>query len=217
MNFRDYVLADVERWPPHLRAVWDELVATNCFHEWARYPKAEVELRAWVETRAGEVAREPVVLNRHHLTPPAPQAAGSKAWPRHTLYVGRAPITAKPLDQAEGLPWRYAHLLGNKYAKDDYPDALDRYRRDLRAALLADKVKPHSVADAIRDLAPTAALVCSCVSSPWTPEVVIPPHAPTPREVTCHAHVIVMAWRALRARSRTRTASADIAGAPAAG
>lgn len=201
MNFRDHVRRDVEeRWPPELRAVWQEIVATNLWGEWAKYPAAEVELRAWVETRAGDAAREPVVLNRHHLTPQAYQPEGSKLWPRNSVYVGRAPIAAAPLSTDEGLRWRHAHLLGNKYSKEDYPDALDRYRRDLRSALLADKVKPHPVGDVIRGLEPTAALVCSCVTSPWTPELEIKPGEPTPREVSCHAHVIVLAWRSLRAR-----------------
>ena len=214
MGARDDIRADVEGWPEDLRAEWQEVVATNNFHEWAKYGAAEVELRAWLRFR-GPVAREPVVLNKYWLTPQAPQPTG-KGWPESAVYIGRPPSTAPALTTRGGVAWRFAHLLNNKYPKDLYPDALERFRLDLRAAMLADKVKPHPVVDAIRSLGPEAALVCSCVSSPWTPEIAVPSGEYLPKTVCCHGHLLVMAWRALHGRkpagiANTRPAEASTA------
>lgn len=192
MNFRDHVQADVATWAETQAALWRSLVASNFGGEWAKYGAAEVELRAWIEARA-TIATEPVVLNRHHLIPQAPQPIGSSAWPRGAIYVGRPPMSA-----GEAAGWRFSRLLGNPYSKEDYPDALERYRLDLRRWMREDKVRPNPRIDAIRDIEPSAALVCSCVSSPWAPAISVPPEAPLPREVTCHAHLIIAAWRALR-------------------
>jgi hypothetical protein len=199
-NFREQVDADVAAWPAELRERWGEIVSSNHGGAWDRYPKAEVELRAWLELRDGPRAREPVVLNRHHLTPVAPQPAG-RDWPPLALYCGRAPTSAAPLTERAGLVWRHAHLLGNPYDAASYPDALERYRLDLRRHLQADKVKPSPVADAIRELTGRSALVCSCVSSPWTPEIRVPLGTPLPLAVRCHCHLIVAAWRALQPRA----------------
>lgn len=208
MTARDDIRADVERWPDDLRAAWQEVVETNNFAEWAKYPKAEVELRAWLDARAGafqggddrrELAREPVVLNRHWFTPSTPQPTG-KAWPASAVYIGRPPTTAPALTARGGDAWRYSHLLQNKYPKDLYPDGLQRFRLELRAAMRVDKVKPHPVVDAIRSLGPAAALVCSCAQTPFTPEIAVPADAPLPKSVCCHGHLLIMAWRALNGR-----------------
>lgn len=214
MNFRDHVIADVERLPEAQRDLWQRLVSTNLGGEWTKLPVAEVELRAWLEARA-TVAVEPVVLNRHHLCPQAPQPAGSGSWPRGALYCGRVPMTA-----SSGPAWRYARVLGNPYSKETHPDALERYRLDLRrwlrednaaaVALAADPRSPlrrHPAADAIRDLTPASALVCSCVTTPWTPAIVVRPDDPLPASVTCHCHLIVAAWRAMQ-RTAARAAAA---------
>lgn len=220
MNFREHVLADVETWPAPLAAVFRELVSTKCYGEWTKYEPAEVELRAWVETRANEAAREPVVLNRHHLTPRAPQPTG-KAWPDWAVYAGRAPSTAPKLGTGTAaLAWRISHLLGNPWSAEDYPDALERYRLQLRRWMHADRAAAEALAadpkspakrvpeiDAIRDLSPRAALVCSCVSSPWTPEFTAPYPAPLPPSIKCHCHLIVAAWRALNKPARASTAA----------
>ena len=73
------------------------------------------------------------------------------------MYIGRPPSTAPALTTRGGEAWRFAHLLNNKYPKDLYPDAPERFRLDLRSAMLADKVKPHPVVVAIRSLGPEAA------------------------------------------------------------
>jgi hypothetical protein len=217
VNFREHIQADVETWTdPLLRQIWHDMVETNGHGDWAKYSKAEVELRAWVETRNGEAAREPVVLNRHHLTPVAPQPAG-RAWPIGAVYAGRAPSTAPRLDSSDpaALGWRISHLLGNPWDRRDYPDALERYRLRLRGWLRADAAAAKALADdprsplrrvpevdAIRDLSTRTALVCSCVSTPWTPEINAPYPAPLPATVVCHCHLIVAAWRALNAPAR---------------
>ena len=202
MNFRDHVRKDTASWPPELNAKWAELALSANSGKWRNMATAELELRAWLEVRDLSVAREPVVLNRHHLTPHTAQPLGSPWWPRQAIYVGRAPITAPPLSAApeprgkagwvlgaaspdarspEGLEWRFSHLLGNRYSKDDYHDALERYRHDLRGWMREDNAaaavlalgqalaRRHPAIDAIRELTPLSALVCSCVSSPWTP------------------------------------------------
>lgn len=192
MNFRDHVQADVATWPEAQAALWRSLVASNFGGEWSKFPVAEVELRAWLEARA-TIATEPVVLNRHHLIPAAPQPLGSPAWPRGAIYCGRAPMSA-----GDAAGWLTARMLGNPYSKEVYPDALERYRLDLRRWMREDRVRPSPRIDAIRDMEPSSALVCSCVSSPWAPAISVAPEAPLPREVTCHAHLIVAAWRALR-------------------
>lgn len=215
-NYREHIRVDVANWPEALAARWQEIVSTNHGARWLKYSAAEVELRAWLELRA-PLAREPVVLNRHHLTPSAPQAIGSSAWPPGALYCGRAPMAAPTLDRAGGEAWRYAHLLGNPYSRDAYPDALERYRLDLRrwmrhdnAARAALALEPKCGAqrsarvDAIRDLDRSAVLVCSCVTSPWTPTIVVPPDDPLPIAVSCHCHLIVAAWRALQPRPVAR-------------
>jgi hypothetical protein len=217
VNFREHVQADVESWTSAtLRETWHTMVETNGHGDWAKFSKAEVELRAWVETRSGPDAREPVVLNRHHLTPVAPQAEG-KAWPIGAVYAGRAPSTAPRLDSSDpaALGWRISHLLGNPWDRRDYPDALERYRLRLRGWMQADAAAAKALAadpraasrrvpeiDAIRGLTPRSALVCSCVSSPWTPEINAPYPAPLPSTVVCHCHLIVAAWRALNAPAR---------------
>lgn len=221
MNFREHVRADVESWTSAtLRETWRTMVETNGHGDWAKYSKAEVELRAWVETRSGPDAREPVVLNRHHLTPVAPQAEG-KAWPIGAVYAGRAPSTAPRLDSSDpaALGWRISHLLGNPWDRRDYPDALERYRLRLRGWMQADAAAAKALAadprassrrvpeiDAIRGLTPSSALVCSCVSSPWTPQINAPYPAKLPAEVVCHCHLIVAAWRALNAPARAADA-----------
>lgn len=206
-NFREHVAADVANWPEALAASWQELVATANNKAWLKYSAHEVEMRAWLQLRS-PLAREPVVLNRHHLCPSAPQEAGSWKWPPQALYCGRAPMSARRDDPA----WRHAFLLGNPYSRDLFPDALERYRIDLRQWLRQDKeaavllaANPRCGArrsprvDAIRDLTPDCALVCSCVSSPWTPPITVRPNDPLPPSIRCHCHLIVMAWRAMRA------------------
>lgn len=212
-TFREHIAADVADWPEALVDRWQEIVSTNNGGRWLKYSAAEVELRAWIELRE-PVAREPVVLNRHHLTPSAPQPSGSSAWPPGTLYCGRAPMAAPPLERAGGDAWRYAHLLGNRYSRDAYPDALERYRLDLRRWMREDNAARAALAkdpgcgarrsgrvDAIRDLTPTSLLVCSCVASPWAPAIAVPPDAPLPAAVTCHCHLIIAAWRVLQPRA----------------
>lgn len=224
MNFREHVRADVESWGAagreDLVALWRIYVAGNFGGEWAKYPAAEVELRAWLLARQ-PVARDPVVLNRHHLIPSKPQPIGSADWPAGALYCGRPPISAPPTGKPGGELWRYAHALGNPYTREDYPDdALERYRLDLRrwlrednaaaVALAADpraKLRHHPAADAIRDITPTSALVCSCVSSPWTPEIAVKPDERLPASVVCHCHLIVAAWRAMQKKPRAQAAA----------
>lgn len=218
MNYREHVQADVAGWPEALASRWQEIVTSARGGAWLKYGAAELELRAWLELR-GPVAREPVVVNRHHLCPGAPQAIGSSAWPEVALYCGRAPMAATPLDRSAA--WKYAHLLGNPYGKDEYPDALERYRIDLRRWLFEDNKAAAALArdprcgarrsprvDAIRDLTPASALVCSCVTSPWTPAVAVKPDERLSREVACHCHLIVVAWRVLtKARASSRAAA----------
>jgi len=228
MNFRDHVRKDTASWPAELRSKWADVALSANGGKWRNMESAELELRAWLEVRDESVAREPVVLNRHHLTPRAAQPFGSPWWPRQAIYMGRAPITAPPLSAApgqangspdprspEGLEWRYAHLLGNRYSKDDYSDALERYRFDLRgwmrednaaAAVLAHGqavARRHPAIDAIRELTPLSALVCSCVSSPWTPVFRAQPGERLPSEITCHCHLIVAAWQSLQPKQES--------------
>lgn len=210
MNFRDHVRKDTASWPADLNAKWAEVAISANGGKWRNMPTAELELRAWLEVRDESVAREPVVLNRHHLTPDTVQPLGSPWWPRRAIYVGRALITSQPLSTADGLAWRFSHLLGNRYSKEDYTDALERYRFDLRgwmrednaaAAVLAHGqavARRHPAIDAIRELTPLSALVCSCVSSPWTPVFRAQPGERLPSEITCHCHLIVAAWRSLQ-------------------
>ncbi len=229
MNFRDHVRKDTASWPAELRSKWADVALSANGGKWRNMQTAEFELRAWLEVRDESVAREPVVLNRHHLTPHTAQPLGSPWWPRQALYVGRAPITAPPLaatptarGQAqatspdarspEGLEWRFSHLLGNRYSKDDYSDALERYRHDLRGWMREDNAaaavlalgqavaRRHPAIDAIRELTPLSALVCSCVSSPWTPVFRAQPGERLPSEITCHCHLIVAAWRSLHSK-----------------
>lgn len=230
MNFRDHVRKDTASWPAELRSKWADVALSANGGKWRNMQTAEFELRAWLEVRDESVAREPVVLNRHHLTPHTAQPLGSPWWPRQALYVGRAPITAPPLaatptarGQAqatspdarspEGLEWRFSHLLGNRYSKDDYSDALERYRHDLRGWMREDNAaaavlalgqavaRRHPAIDAIRELTPLSALVCSCVSSPWTPVFRAQPGERLPSEITCHCHLIVAAWRSLQPKT----------------
>lgn len=239
MNFRDHVRKDTASWPAEMNAKWAELALSANGGKWRNMATAELEVRAWLEVRDESVAREPVVLNRHHLTPHAAQPLGSPWWPRQAIYVGRAPITAPPLSAApeprgkagwvlgvaspdarspEGLEWRFSHLLGNRYSKDDYPsDALERYRLDLRGWMREDNAaaavlalgqavaRRHPAIDAIRELTPLSALVCSCVSSPWTPVFRAQPGERLPSEITCHCHLIVAAWRSLQPRTLPKT------------
>ena len=228
MNFRDHVRKDTASWPAELRSKWADVALSANGGKWRNMESAELELRAWLEVRDESVAREPVVLNRHHLTPRAAQPFGSPWWPRQAIYMGRAPITAPPLSAApgqangspdprspEGLEWRYAHLLGNRYSKDDYSDALERYRSDLRGWMREDNAaakvlalgqavaRRHPAIDAIRELTPLSALVCSCVSSPWTPVFRAQPGERLPSEITCHCHLIVAAWRSLQPKQES--------------
>ena len=232
MNFRDHVRKDTANWPAEMNAKWAELALSANGGKWRNMATAELELRAWLEVRDESVAREPVVMNRHHLTPHAAQPLGSPWWPRQAIYVGRAPITAPPLSAAptargqtqagspdarfpEGLEWRFSHLLGNRYSKEDYPsDALERYRLDLRGWMREDNAaaavlalgqavaRRHPAIDAIRELTPLSALVCSCVSSPWTPVFRAQPGERLPSEITCHCHLIVAAWRSLQPKTK---------------
>ena len=226
MNFRDHVRKDTASWPPEMNAKWAELALSANGGKWRNMPTAELELRAWLEVRDLSVAKEPVVLNRRHLTPHPPQPLGSPWWPRQAIYVGRAPITAPPLPEIrqdqpgspearspEGLEWRFSHLLGNRYSKESYPDALERYRLDLRRWMQSDNAaayvlskgaavaRRHPAVDAIRELTPLSALVCSCVSSPWTPVFRASPEQRLPSEVTCHCHLIVAAWRSMQPKA----------------
>ena len=213
MNFRDHVRKDTASWPAELRSKWADVALSANGGKWRNMESAELELRAWLEVRDESVAREPVVLNRHHLSPRAAQPLGSPWWPRQAIYVGRAPLTSPPL--TESLAWRYSHLLGNRYSKEDYPDALERYRFDLRgwmrednaaaAVLAAGQVvaRRHPAIDAIRELTPLSALVCSCVSSPWTPVFRAQPGERLPSEITCHCHLIVAAWRSLQPKQES--------------
>ena len=116
MNFRDHVREDTSTWPADLLSRWTDLSISANGGRWCNMPTAELELRAWLEVRDERVASEPVVLNRHHLSPSAPQPLKSPWWPRQAIYVGRAPLTAPPL--AESLVWRYSHLLGNRYSQE---------------------------------------------------------------------------------------------------
>ena len=231
MNFRDHVRKDTASWPAELRSKWADVALSANGGKWRNMQTAEFELRAWLEVRDESVAREPVVLNRHHLTPHTAQPLGSPWWPRQAIYVGRAPITAPPLAAApiargqgqttspearspEGLEWRFSHLLGNRYSKDDYSDALERYRHDLRGWMREDNAaavvlalgqavaRRHPAIDAIRELTPLSALVCSCVSSPWTPVFRAQPGERLPSEITCHCHLIVAAWRSLQPKNK---------------
>ncbi len=213
MNFRDHVREDTSTWPADLLSRWTDLSISANGGRWRNMSAAELELRAWIEVREERVAREPVVLNRHHLSPSTPQPLNSPWWPRQAIYVGRAPLTSPPL--TESLSWRYSHLLGNRYSKEDYADALERYRFDLRgwmredlAAASADQqrlpggVRHHPAIDALRELTPLSALVCSCVTSPWTPVFRAQPGERLPPSVTCHCHLLVAAWRALQPRPK---------------
>lgn len=227
MNFRQHVAADVATWPAVLREAWEEIVRTSHGGAWLKFPVHEVELRAWVELRQGEAAREPVVLNRHHLTPCAPQAVG-RGWPVGAVYAGRAPGSAPALDQDGGEAWRVSHLLGNPWDRQLYPDALERYRLQLRRWLYEDSQAAKALAidprsplrrvpaiDAIRDLSTRTALVCSCVTSPWSPVFSAPYPQPLPAEAVCHCHLIVATWRALHKPARAAAQPAPGLTAPA--
>lgn len=207
-TYRDHVAADVADWPEAMAAAWQEIVTTANHKTWLKYSAHEVELRAWLQLRA-PLAREPVVVNRHHLCPSAPQPAGGHLWPHQALYCGRAPMSARPDDPA----WRYARLLGNPYSRELYSDAIERYRLDLRRWMREDNAAAARLAedpkcgarrsariDAIRDLTAESVLVCSCVVSPWTPAVFVKPSEPLPASIVCHCHLIVAAWRSLRGR-----------------
>lgn len=210
MNFRDHVREDTSTWPSDMLSRWTDLSVSANGGRWRNMPTAELELRAWLEVRDERVAREPVVLNRHHLSPSTPQPLQSPWWPRQAIYMGRAPLTAQPL--SESLVWRYSHLLGNRYAKEDFSDALERYRLDLRGWMREDLAagsaaqrsipgaRHHPAIDALRELTPLSALVCSCVTSPWTPVFRTQPGDRLPSSVTCHCHLLVAAWRALQTK-----------------
>lgn len=203
MRYIDHILSDIEAWPPELRAEFNDLQERL---EWQGFSEAEAALRSWLQTRRDEVAKEPVVVNRHHLTPPSPQPTllvGGK-WPPFAHYIGRPPMSAK-----NGDGWRWSIALHNPYPKDLYPDGLERFRldlrRDLHAAKLRDTAADHeqrrrSIAriDTIDALIPRCSLVCSCVDSPWTPSDPTPAGEPLPASIRCHGHLIVMAWRSRR-------------------
>lgn len=203
MRYLAHIHADIERWPATLRAELDERRGRLV---WEKFAEAEATLRAWLQTRCDEVASEPVIVNRHHLTPATPQPTmlGGK-WPSTTRYIGRPPMSAKTDD---GWSWSWA--LHNPYPKDLYPDSLERFRLDLRRDLHAARARdaapqgsdqrrrPIVRVDAIDMLIPRHALVCSCVDSPWTPHDPTPVGDPLPTSIKCHGHLIVMAWRARR-------------------
>lgn len=196
MNFRAHVLADVASWPPVLQTEWRAAAQAL-----SNYGPAERDLRAWVEARRGPQAVEPVVLNRHHLTPSDPQPLGSEAWPLYSIYCGRASRHVPKLGRPGSEPWRFSHILSNPFKVTETPDALELYRRGLRAELRLG-VSGSPILKAISELTPRSALVCSCVTSPWTPE------APDPQErlppaFRCHCQLIVAVWRFLNSR-RTR-------------
>jgi len=206
VSYREHVASDVANWPEATAAAWQDMVKSANGRAWIGYGPAEVELRAWLQLR-GSLAREPIVLNRHHLTPSAPQPTGSAMWPPKSIYCGRAPMSSREDDQG----WRYARMLGNPYSRDLYHDALERYRIDLRRWLHEDNAAAARLAldpkcgarrsariDAIRDMAADSVLVCSCVSSPWTPTLVVKPGQPLPSNIVCHCHLIVAAWRSFR-------------------
>lgn len=206
MRYIDHVLADVDGWPPALRSEFESLVERL---EWQAFTEKEAAIRAWILTRREEVAHEPVVVNRHHLSPPAPQPTTLEGkWPPFAHYVGRPPMSAQKDDADPG--WRWARALHNPYPKDLYPDGLERFRLDLRRDMHAAKARDAAPegseqrrrkiprVDAIDLLIPRAALVCSCVDSPWTPTDPTPPDKPLPESYRCHAHLIVAAWRARR-------------------
>lgn len=91
----------------------------------------------------------PLVANRHHH--------GGRL-PRGGIYVGR------------GTP------LGNPFSKDEYPDALERFRRWLHQKI---KARDPVVCRALRNIDDESVLVCSCAPKP------------------CHAYVIRSAWEYL--------------------
>lgn len=214
MRYIDHVLADVAKWSPGLRFQFEEAKQAIRYGVGERdrvLSEAEATLRAWIDTRADEFAAEPVVVNRHHLTPPHPQPTElAGRWPLHAIYVGRPPMTAAPENSDAGFGWRFARALHNPYPKDMYPDGLERFRSELRRDLKAAKVRAAAPADsperkrpiprvdAIDLLMPRHALVCSCVDSPWTPTDPTPADQPLPPAFKCHAHLIIAAWRARR-------------------
>lgn len=193
MSFIDHIEKDVLSWPPDLASAYHRDVENRLSNRSDRMRESEAKLRSWVDLRHGEIATEPVVLNRHHLKPPFPQRDDSSAWPQWAIYCGRVPISARDGDEG----WRFARALGNPWSRRDYPDALERYRRKLREALISKAHNP--ITDAIRCLLPRHALVCSCVSSPWTP-VSIEHGKALGSEWTCHCQLIVVARRVLQKR-----------------
>ncbi len=208
MRYIDHVLADVDGWPPALRSEFESLVERL---EWQAFTEKEAALRAWILTRRDEVAHEPVIVNRHHLSPPTPQPTtleGGK-WPPFAHYIGRPPMAAqRDDDPADG--WRWSRALNNPYPKDLYADGLERFRLDLRRDMAAAKARAAAPegsdlrrrkiprVDAIDLLPARCALVCSCVDSPWTPTDPTPADKPLPDSFKCHGHLIVAAWRARR-------------------
>ena len=77
LKYTDYVCEDVLSWPLDLREDFMRHRRVNL----ERWSQSEAELRAWIDTRSGEVAKEPVVANRHHLTPETPQRDDNHVWP----------------------------------------------------------------------------------------------------------------------------------------
>lgn len=200
LKYIDHVQADVLSWPQDLREDFMRQVRVNVQH----WSQSEAELRAWIDTRSGEVAKEPVVANRHHLTPETPQRDDNRVWPTWAVYCGRPPIVVKDGD----MGWRYARALGNKWSHRDYPDALERYRHFIKTAMLRFKAGERTeIVDAIRSILPRHALVCSCVRTPWVSTAPVNPQEALGPEWTCHCQLVVAAWRVLHKKPEPREVS----------
>jgi hypothetical protein len=166
MKYIDHVRADVLTWPGDLREAF--MAQARVKNDWSQ---SEAELRQWIDFRCESVAKEPIVVNRHHLTPATPQRDDNRVWPRWAIYCGRIPTPVRDGDEG----WRFARALGNKWRHQDYPDALERYRTSLKTAIREHREgKFCPVIDAIRSILPRHALVCSCAKTPWTPTAANP-------------------------------------------
>jgi hypothetical protein len=181
MTYAADIAALVSEWAPEHRADFDKIVALH--QDLGGHKPAEAALRAWIELRP---AAGPVVINRHHLSEP---------WPKQVVYVGRPGPLSNPFPRAIGItefrstaaargwsPGQVDSIVGRIVARD--PDAvLAAYRTDLWLQLQ----RGGEVREALAEIPASAALACSCATSP-----------DEAKSRPCHAFITVKAWRWLK-------------------
>jgi len=151
-----------------------------------RHKPREALLRAWIDLRPME---EPVVVNRHHFA--------AAALPALCVDVGRREPLCNPFPhgitvsafraaaQERGWPQTQIYLHAKRYCAREI-DVLALHRIDLWLQLK----RGGPVSEALAAVKASAALVCSCATSPleaWSKP--------------CHAFTLVRAWRWLQTTS----------------